>query len=413
MKDILNIRAENYPNKTSIIFEDKAISYKKFNYMVNNTISIINKEIGEYIGIQIQNKLKLLVSIIAINRTKKIPILFPYYPNIKDYIDSAGFPILFTDNDIIINDNKNDQQPIFYNKNNIQVVIFTSGSTGVPKPCQLSFDNLYQSSLLWNDVMKFNRSDVYLNHMPILHVSGLCIYFRAMYNNFTMVLSDFDTINYSEYLKSYQINIISMVPYMLKKIINENNTAAFKQLKAIIIGGSSIEDELLDLIKKNRIPAYISYGMTETSSGIAGFWANKDVMYSPHNNVNINVDNNKIFIKSKTVMHGYINSEKNGGIFKTNDSGSQNSRGQFYVNQRTDGIVNSGGEKFSRKYTEELIEKLTEVNNCTIKIINDIKWGDSIHAYIKLNTTIDTLELHDKLKNIMPNYMLPKKIIIL
>ena len=41
--------------------------------------------------------------------------------------------------------------------------------------------------------------------------------------------------------------------------------------------------------------------MTETSSGIAGYWGNKsqETLYKPHNNVNIYVDKSKIVIKSK------------------------------------------------------------------------------------------------------------------
>ena len=88
----------------------------------------------------------------------------------------------------------------------IQVVVFTSGSSGIPKPCQISFDNLYYSSLLWNDVIKFEKEDVYLNHMPLTHISGLSIFFRALYNNFTMVLKDFNPSNYLNYLNNHKIN---------------------------------------------------------------------------------------------------------------------------------------------------------------------------------------------------------------
>ena len=51
----------------------------------------------KYIGVQVTCKLKLLIAIIAINRCKKIPILYPNYPNIQDYINSTKIPITLKD----------------------------------------------------------------------------------------------------------------------------------------------------------------------------------------------------------------------------------------------------------------------------------------------------------------------------
>ena len=65
MKDILNIQVKNNPDKTIIIFENKKISYRDFNYMVNNVTPLIKKNNSNYIGLQIQNKLKLLITLIA------------------------------------------------------------------------------------------------------------------------------------------------------------------------------------------------------------------------------------------------------------------------------------------------------------------------------------------------------------
>ncbi len=43
MKDILNIQVKNNPEKTIVIFENKKISYRDFNYMVNNIIPVFKK----------------------------------------------------------------------------------------------------------------------------------------------------------------------------------------------------------------------------------------------------------------------------------------------------------------------------------------------------------------------------------
>ena len=413
MNDILNIQVVNNPNKIFIVYNNKKISYQNFNNMVNNNINLLKKLNNEYIGIQIKDKLKFLITIIAINRLGKIPILYPNYPNIQDYIESTGHSISLTDNDIEVSENNTKSKEIIYNKHSIQLVIFTSGSTGMAKPCQLTFDNLYQSSVLWHKVIKFNQHDIYLNHMPLNHVSGLCIFFRALYNNFTMIMNNFNTSNYMNYIEHNQINIISMVPYMLKKIVQNNYYYKLKNLKAIIIGGDQIDKGLIQIINKNEIPAYISYGMTETSSGIAGYWANNNYQYQPHANVDIDVNNNKIRIKSKTVMHGYMNDKQTENIYQTNDMGMLDKNGLLSINKRQDDVIVSKGEKFSANYTKLLIESLQEVNNCKLKVIKNTLEGMSIHAYINLDKEIDKDELHIKLKNILPYYMIPNKITIL
>ena len=39
-------------------------------------------------------------------------------------------------------------------------------------------------------------NDIYLNHMPLTHVSGICIFYRALYLDFMMVVNSFDSKNY-------------------------------------------------------------------------------------------------------------------------------------------------------------------------------------------------------------------------
>ena len=412
MIDILYIQAKNHPNKTFITYNNQIISYMDFNNMTNNIIKTIQKDKQKYIGVQIQDHLKLLTTIIAINRLKKIPILYPNYSNIKDFINITNIPVSIKDDNIIINKSKTKNLKVTYNKNNTQMVMFTSGTTGYPKACELSYNNLYQSTVLWNHIIQFKNSDCYLNHMPLTHISGISIFLRALYCNFEMVIDKFDVKNYMQLINNNKINIISMVPSMFYKIVKIHDIKIFEKLKAIIIGGSKINNEMLNIIKKNKIPAYISYGMTETSSGIAGFWANQKNIYKAHKDVDISVDKSKIKISSNVVMTKYMNNKKTYGILQTNDIGEMHGEKLFSIKNRTDNIVNSGGEKFSSIQIKNIIEKLEEVQHCKIKIIKDKEWGQIVHAYIKVNIKLRKYNLLDKIKEKLPPYMVPKKIFI-
>ena len=100
MIDIINKRANEQPDKIFIYYNNASITYQEFNYMVLNLLDCMNEIDEHYIGIQINHKIKLLVLIVAINRLKKIPVLYPDIPNTQDYIKTTNIPITFTDTNI-------------------------------------------------------------------------------------------------------------------------------------------------------------------------------------------------------------------------------------------------------------------------------------------------------------------------
>lgn len=415
MIDILNIKFKKEPQAIFIKYDGKNITYQIFYYMVLNLIEDIKNINDEYIGIQIENKLKLLVLVTAINRLKKIPVIFPNIPNIIDYINSSKVKITFKDKNIHLNQDKNNNNKnIEFESKATQAVLFTSGTTGPPKACEITYENFYESSLMWNKIIQFNKKDIYLNHMPLNHVSGLCVFYRALYLNFIMVLENFNAQDYYKTIIKYKITHTSMVPSMLNSIIHfRKNVLELINLSTIIIGGSKIDSSLSNKIKKYRLPAYMSYGMTESCSGIAGYWIQKSNKFKPHHNVNISVNNSTLLIKSITIMKKYLNSKEMDFKFQTSDLCKINNDGLFEILGRSDGVLISGGEKISVMYVKTHIESYVEINSCILKIIEDKKWGEVLHAYLECEKDITAKWVENKLRKNLPNYMIPKKINIL
>ena len=52
-------------------------------------------------------------------------------------------------------------------------------------------------------------------------------------------------------------------------------------------------------------------------------------------------------------------------------------------------------------------------NFCSIKIIEDEQWGQAMHATLGSDQNIDIVEFKKELKNHLPNFMIPKKIILI
>jgi len=410
---ILNQRVQENPKKIFITYQDRQISYSVFNSMVNNYYEKLKTKKDEYIGLQIKDKLKLLIAIVALNKKQSIPVIYPNHPNIEDFISTTNIPISIKNFDIL--DIKNilpatDES----NVHNTQIVLFTSGSTGKQKPCEITYSNFYESAKMWDEIIKFKNTDIYLNHMPLSHVSGLCIFFRALYCNFEMILDDFNIENYFKYSK--KINLVSMVPSMLDKILNSSEDIGFENMKSVIIGGDNVNINLIDKIKMKKIPAYISYGLTETCSGIAGLWIDKyqkDLIYDVHQKVKINLSNKMLEISSPTIMKKYFNTTKMlNNRFTTSDNIEIFSKNRFKFKYRSDDIIVSGGENISIAYVNKIVMQFEEINFCSIKIIEDEHWGQVMHATLGSDQNIDIVEFKKELKNHLPNFMIPKKIIL-
>ena len=412
IKDILNQRITHDRDKSFVTYEEQKISYLRLHYMVNGLCSTLNTKTNQYVGLQINNKLKLLIAIIALNRRKSIPVIYPDHPNLDEYIKTTKAPVMIK-NFEINEEHKDINTDYIYNEDDTQMVMFTSGSSGLPKPCELTYKNFYESSKMWNKIIAFKSSDVYLNHMPLTHVSGMCIVFRGLYYNFEVILDNFSIKNYMKYHQ--KINLSSMVPAMLNKILKKSGKKInFTNMKSIIVGGNNMDNDLLKKMKAQKIPAYISYGLTESCSGIAGSWIDEyceNRAYNVHPQVKIKLLDRVLIISSPTIIKKYLNSIKLfDGQFTTADSVKVIDKNKFQFKGRTDSVIVSGGENIAIRYVEKAFMQFTKISFCSVQIIKDKRWGQVMHATIELNKPLDLAELKEELKNYLPSHMIPKKI---
>jgi long-subunit acyl-CoA synthetase (AMP-forming) len=182
----------------------------------------------------------------------------------------------------------------------------------------------------------------------------------------------------------------------------------------LIIGGDSISKYIYDELGKNNINAYITYGMTETSSGVAGYFLNQNDVYqsgyigSPHNGVKIGLRDKNIFIKSGSVMRGYVNDTYCNNLFITDDIGEVKDEKIYFISRGKDFIV-SGGENISLVSIKNIIKNCDGIIDTVVVGCKDDTWGMVPVVLFKGNIEISTLSIFCKKE--LPKHMLPKHFI--
>ena len=407
--DILYKRTIETPDKIFLYCNNAEYTYAGFNRIVNSiSYLLVAKYSKKFLTIKIKNKLFFFATIIACNRSGVIPVLLSENNMETTDIDDKVVEKI-TDKTVYYTGNS-------YNENDTQAVVFSSGTTGSPKGAELTFNNFYQNSIMWNEVFKFNSDDVYLNILPINHVGGLCIMFRALYNNFSVQIDNY-SLHFLDSFNNKRCTHVSLVSSMLYDIISNNLAENFKNIKKMILGGSNINSNILEKSMKLKLPIFIVYGMTETCSGVAGVSINQanynKYKYSPFKNVYIGVDNLQICIKSATVMKKYYKSSTSITSFTTGDLGDVDEIGNFRVKGRSDAVIISGGENFSIDLIEKAVNQVRKVNRCRVISVEDEKWGQRTIAFIETdNKSINREYIFEAIKNEIDRKMIPRDIYI-
>ncbi len=285
-------------------------------------------------------------------------------------------------------------------------ILLSSGSTGHPKKIVHSLSSHIGNALGSQQVFKVNSRDFYLLNMPLNHVGGQSIIFKALIFGFKIVIKNEDE-TISDLLINNKLSLLSLVPTMAYRLINDKNLPLkeTKTLRGILLGGAHIDKNLVDeLVKQNpKLKIYVSYGSTEMASQIAtGEITSKDfkVEVLPFRELKIDPLTSEILVKGETLAKGYLINQKiskitdNEGYFHTRDLGLITNNG-LEIKGRIDNMFISGGENISPETIEKVLLENPNIASCVIVPHKDSEWGQIGVALINLNE-------NSNLNNILP-----------
>lgn len=313
------------------------------------------------------------------------------------------------------------------NDNDIAAIMNTSATTGQFKSVPLRWRQIKAHVQASQEVLGRSEQDNWLMVLPLFHVSGLSILMRSLYNGTAMtIMESYDEEQVLQYIHDGRINMISLVPTILKKL---EPRITHHQLRVILLGGEFIPRPLVDACVAKQLPIYKTYGMTETFSQsvtmpVLSNLNKLDSVGKPLPRMTVHIVNpdvdgvGEIHLNGPMVMRGYINREPIHGDFNTDDMGYVDEDGFLYIlNRRTDLII-SGGENIYPKEIEDTVYAMQGVKECAVIPVADTKWGQVPALFVAFDD-IDALGadlkmiVRDYLSSKLAKYKVPKYITIM
>ncbi len=286
------------------------------------------------------------------------------------------------------------------------ITVNSSGSTGKPKEIMLSKQLMLASAQNTIKKLSLHKETKAFMCLPAKYISGKMMIVRAMVGKWNLIAVEpvANPLLNLEVVSSF--NFATLTPLQLYEIVlHDSSKKKLNSFQNIIIGGSSINDILLNDVKFLNTKIYESYGMTETASHIAikrinG--ENSSNVFSAMKGVTFSLDQ-----RDCLVIH-WKNFLKYPII--TNDVVRLFDNKHFGWIGRIDNVINSGGIKL---FAEEIEKKILSIINIPFYISSksDDKYGQYIILIVEGSPWTKEFQaiFLQECNNLLGKYEIPKE----
>lgn len=283
------------------------------------------------------------------------------------------------------------------------IELATSGSTGKPKSILVGKNQMLLSASRTAEYFHFKQGQNALLCLPANYIAGKMMIVRALFSGLHLVVVT-PSQNPLESLKPGSIiHFAAMIPLQLNQSIHH---PSLSQIKAILLGGGPLDENLEKLTQKVNTEIFHGYGMTETLSHIAlrrVNGKNSSQSYQALKGIELGKDNrNCLTITAKGFLEETL---------ITNDLVSFTGTNEFTWQGRYDNIINSGGIKLIPEEIEAGLQLLLD-RRFYVAGVDDEKLGKKLILVIEGEAfnKIELASLKDKMEDFINQYAIPKEI---
>ncbi len=330
---------------------------------------------------------------------------------------------------------------------NLAYIIYTSGSTGNPKGAMVEHMGMTNHMYAKINELKITEESVIVQNASQCFDISVWQFFAAVICGGKTVIYSNEIVNNPEEMIQRivkdEVSILEVVPSFLDILLDylEENKVVLANLEYVVVTGEELK---INLIKRwfelyKNIKMVNAYGPTEASDDITHYIMNKcpeakniPVGY-PIQNLNIYIiDKNmklcpigvkgEIVVSGVGVGRGYLNDvektrkvfmedpfrkEEKIRLYKTGDLGRWLPDGNIEFFGRIDNQVKIRGFRIELGEIENKLLSIPNIKESVVTVKENKKKGKYICAYVVSEKEIKELHLRDRLREMLPEYMIP------
>jgi O-succinylbenzoic acid--coA ligase len=281
------------------------------------------------------------------------------------------------------------------------VIAHTSGSTGTPKKIELLKSDMIHSASATCTFFGINDTSRLFLPLSVDYIAGKMMIIRAIMSNATLDIVTPSTDPFSAIATGSSYTLAAIVPSQLNSLIKNMQRI---NIENIIIGGSPLSNEQLNMIISSGLNAWATYGMTETCSHVAlKKLSVKNSFFEALPDITFDTDpRGCLMIKCAKMSWKRL---------ITNDVVELKSPTAFEWIGRYDNIINSGGIKINPEQDEAILKKIWPDKTFFIVGRKSEQWGEESVLVIEGEPWTSKQLILQQAKDSLPQYHAPKAII--
>ena len=299
------------------------------------------------------------------------------------------------------------------------LVLFSSGSTGVSK------GTVHSASRL---LLKFTSTGKKLRTLAFLlfdHIAGVDTLFYSLFNQSILVLPDVRTpAAVCKLIADHRVEVLPTAPSFLNLLLLSGAAANhdLSSLRIITYGSEMMPTATLERCAEifPDVKLIQKYGTSEIGALPSRSKSNQSTWVKiGGDGFNWRVVDNKLEIRAKTAMLGYLNAPSpftEDGYFKTGDEVEIDGDYIRFLGRDSD-IINVGGQKVYPAEVENLIRAMPEIEDVSVYGETHAILGSAVVAKLRpTNPNASVKDLRVAIRNALMGtiepYKIPQKVLV-
>lgn len=375
--------------------------------------------------------------------------IMPKLENIRERISLEGAEEGWTDYEELLARSSDEEPDVEVDEDDLCQLQYTGGTTGLPKGVMLTHRNYITAAIGMGLANYFEAGDATLQVLPIFHTAWWPILVHHCAGGKGVIVKRFDFNEILSIAEKEGVTHINMVPILFSWILDFPDLDKFdlSSIKYLTYAGAPMPADLMKRLIEKFGPIFQQgYGLTEaaplvsilkeedqcrlggpeeltrriSSAGRESIVTEVRLVDEEDNDVPVG-EIGEIAVRGKNIMKGYWKDPEltakalRGGWLHTGDMATADEYGFFYIVDRKNDLIITGGENVYPFEVEKILYEHPTVLEASVVGVQDETWGEAVTAVVALKQGAEATEdeLVKFVRERIAGYKTPKRIIFM